>query len=201
MIVASITAAKRKPASWCKSRHAERFLNDLRERLAAFALSLHPEKTRLIEFGRYAAERRAGRGLGKPETFDFLGLTHYCSTEKGGTGFQLGRTTQRKRMRTKLREIKETLRLRRHVPIDEQGQYLGAVLRGNFAYFAVPTNTRLLSAFRYYVGIMWFKSLRRRSQRHRLTWERMCRLIERFLPSPRVQHPWPDQRFRVTHSR
>jgi RNA-directed DNA polymerase len=180
---------------------AERFLNDLRERLAAFALSLHPEKTRLIEFGRYAAERRAERGLGKPETFDFLGLTHYCSTEKGGTGFQLGRKTQRKRMRTKLREIKETLRLRRHVPIDEQGQYLGAVIRGHFAYFAVPTNTRLLSAFRYYIGIMWFKSLRRRSQRHRLTWERMCRLIARFLPSPRVQHPWPDQRFRVTHSR
>jgi len=94
--------------------------------------------------------------------------------------------TQRKRMRTKLREIKETLRRRRH---------------GHFAYFAVPTNTRLLSAFRYYIGIMWFQSLRRRSQRHRLTWERMCRLIERFLPSPRVQHPWPDQRFRATHSR
>src|SRR5262245_53751806 len=95
MIVASITAAKRKPASWCKSRHAERFLNDLKDRLAAFALSLHPEKTRLIEFGRYAAERRAVRGLGKPETFNFLGLTHYCSTEKGGTGFQLGRKTRR----------------------------------------------------------------------------------------------------------
>jgi RNA-directed DNA polymerase len=87
------------------------------------------------------------------------------------------------------------------VAIDEQGQYLGAVIRGHFAYFAVPTNTRLLSAFRYYVSIMWFKSLRRRSQRHRLTWERMCRLIARFLPSPRVQHPWPDQRFCVTHSR
>jgi RNA-directed DNA polymerase len=141
---------------------AERFLNDLRERLAAFALSLHPEKTRLIEFGRYAAARRVERGLGKPETFDFLGLTHYCSTEKGGTGFQLGRKTQRKRMRTKLREIRETLRLRRHVAIDEQGQYLGSVIRGHFAYFAVPTNTRLLSAFRYYISIMWFKSLRRR---------------------------------------
>jgi RNA-directed DNA polymerase len=180
---------------------AERFLKDLKERLAAFALSLHPEKTRLIEFGRYAAERRAERGLGKPETFDFLGLTHYCSTEKGGAGFQLGRNTQRKRMRIKLREIKETLRRRRHVPIDEQGQYLGAVIRGHFAYFAVPTNTRLLSVFRYNISIMWFQSLRRRSQRHRLTWERMCRLIERFLPSPRVLHPWPDQRFRVTHSR
>ena len=180
---------------------AERFLNDLKERLAAFALSLHPEKTRLIEFGRYAAERRAGRGQGKPETFDFLGLTHFCSTGTNGTGFQLGRQTQRKRMRAKLREIKGKLRLRRQLPIDEQGKYLGAVIRGHFAYFAVPTNTRLLSTFRYRISIMWFQSLRRRSQRHRLTWERMCRLIARFLPSPRVLHPWPDQRFRVTHSR
>jgi hypothetical protein len=165
---------------------AERFLSDLKERLAAFALSLHPETTRLIEFGRYAAERRAERGQGKPETFDFLGLTHYCSTGKDGTGFQLGRKTQRKRMRAKLREIKEKLRQRRQVPIDEQGQYLGTVIRGHFAYFAVPTNTRLLSAFRYHISIMWFQSLRRRSQRHRLTWERMCRIIARFLPSPRV---------------
>ena len=180
---------------------AERFLSDLKERLAAFALSLHPDKTRLIEFGRYAAERRAGRGQGKPETFDFLGLTHYCSTGTNGTGFQLGRQTQRKRMRAKLREIKEKLRLRRQLPIDEQGKYLGAVIRGHFAYFAVPTNTRLLSTFRYRISIMWFQSLRRRSQRHRLTWERMCRLIARFLPSPLVLHPWPDQRFRVTHSR
>src|SRR4029453_3667372 len=152
---------------------AERFQIDLKERLAKFALSLHPEKTRLIEFGRYAAERRAERGLGKPETFDFLGLTHYCSTEKEGTSFQTGRKTQRKRMRAKLREIKETLRRRRQLPIDEQGQYLGAVIRGHFAYFAVPTNGRLLSVFRYNISIMWFQSLRRRSQRHRLTWKRM----------------------------
>src|SRR5262249_28413026 len=165
---------------------AERFLNDLKERLVAFALSLHPEKTRLIEFGRYAAERRAGRGQGKPETFDFLGLTHYCSAGKDGTSFQLGRKTQRKRMRAKLRKIKEALRRRRQRPIDEQGQYLGSVIRGHFAYFAVPTNGRLLSAFRYHISIMWFQSLRRRSQRHRLTWERMCRLIARFLPS---RHP------------
>ena len=183
-------------------RHdAERFLSDLKERLAEFALSLHPEKTRLIEFGRYAAERRAERGMGKPETFDFLGLTHYCATRRHGAGFQLGRRTQRKRMRAKLQEIKETLRRIRHVPIDEQGRWLGTVIRGYFAYFAVPTNTPLLSAFRYHISISWFRSLRRRSQRHRLTWERMSRLVERFLPSPRVLHPWPDQRFRVTHSR
>jgi RNA-directed DNA polymerase len=180
---------------------AERFLIDLKERLAKFALSLHPEKTRLLEFGRYAAGRRAERGQGKPETFDFLGLTHYCSTRKDGTGFQLGRKTQRKRMKAKLREIKETLRRLRHTPIDEQGRRLGTMMKGYFAYFAVPTNTYLLSAFRYHTSIIWFRSLRRRSQRHRLTWERMVRLIKRFLPSPRVLHPWPDHRFHVKHSR
>jgi RNA-directed DNA polymerase len=169
--------------------------------LAKFALTLHPEKTRLVEFGRFAAERRAERGLGKPETFDFLGLTHYCGTRTGGTGFQLGRMTQRKRMKAKLQAIKETLRRLRHMPIDEQGRWLGTVIRGYFAYFAVPTNTHLLSAFRYHASMIWFRSLRRRSQRHRLTWERMSRLIKCFLPSPRALHPWPDTRFRVTHSR
>ena len=116
--------------------------------MAQFALSLHPEKTRLIEFGKFAAERRKRRGEGKPETFDFLGFTHYCTTRKDGTGFQLGRRTQRKRMRAKLHEITETLRRDRHEPIDEQGRWLGAVMRGYFAYFAVPTNSRMLSAFR-----------------------------------------------------
>ncbi len=180
---------------------AKRFLNDLKDRLARFALSLHPEKTRLIEFGKFAAERRKGRGEGKPEMFDFLGFTHYCTTRKDGTGFQLGRRTQRKRMRARLKEITETLRRDRHRPIDEQGSWLGAVVRGYFAYFAVPTNSRMLSAFRAHIGERWFHSLRRRSQRHRMTWERMSRLIERFLPPVRVLHPWPDRRFRVTHSR
>jgi RNA-directed DNA polymerase len=180
---------------------AERFLIDLKERLAKFALSLHPEKTRLLEFGRFAAERRAERGQGKPETFDFLGLTHYCTTRKDGTDFQLGRKTQRKRMKAKLREIKETLRRLRHTPIDEQGRWLGTMMRGYFAYFAVPTNTYLLSAFRYHISIIWFRSLLRRSQRHRLTWDRMIRLIKRFLPSPRVLHPWPNHRFHVKYSR
>ena len=180
---------------------AERFQIDLKERLAKFALSLHPEKTRLLEFGRYAAGRRAERGKGKPETFDFLGFTHYCSTRKDGVGFQLGRKTQRKRLKAKLREVKEILRRHRHTPIDEQGRWLGAMMKGHFAYFAVPTNTNLLSAFRYHSSIIWFRSLRRRSQRHRLTWERMVRLIKRFLPSPRVLHPWPDQRFNVKYSR
>jgi RNA-directed DNA polymerase len=180
---------------------AEHFLNELKERLARFALALHPDKTRLIEFGGFAAERRRRRGEGKPETFDFLGFTHYCTTRKKGTGFQLGRKTQRKRMRAKLREIKQELHRQRHVPIDEQGRWLGTVIKGYFAYFAVPTNTDLLSAFRAHIGERWFRSLRRRSQRHRLTWQRMGRLIDRFLPPVRVLHPWPDQRFRVKYSR
>src|SRR6266568_331724 len=177
------------------------YLHYVNDRLAKFALSLHPEKTRLIEFGRYAAERRADRGKGKPETFDFLGFTHYCSTKKDSADFQLGRKTQRKRMKAKLREIKETLRQHRHKPIDEQGRWLATVIKGYFAYFAVPTNTYLLSAFRYHISMKWFQSLRRRSQRHRLTWKRMTQLIDRFLPSPCVLHPWPDQRFGVTYSR
>jgi RNA-directed DNA polymerase len=180
---------------------AERFLNDLKERLAKFALSLHPEKTRLIEFGKFAAERRARRGAGKPETFDFLGLTHYASTKRDGPGFQLGRKTQRKRMRTKLREIKETLRQHRHKSIDEQGHWLGAVMRGHFAYFAVPTNTPALNAYRWHIIIRWLRSLRRRSQRHRLTWKRMGGYVERYLPPVRVLHPWPEERFRVAYSR
>ena len=104
-------------------------------------------------------------------------------------------------MKAKLREIKETLRRLRHTPIDEQGRGLGTMMKGYFAYFAVPTNTPLLSAFRYHTSIIWFRSLRRRSQRHRLTWERMVRLIKLFLPSPRVLHPWPDHRFNVNYSR
>ena len=167
----------------------------------AFALTMHPDKTRLIEFGSFAAERRRKRGEGKPETFDFLGFTHYCTTRKKGTGFQLGRKTQRKRMRAKLREIKQELHRQRHGPIDEQGRWLGTVIKGYFAYFAVPTNTDLLSAFRAHIGERWYRGLRRRSQRHRLTWERMGRLIDRFLPPVRVLHPWPDQRFRVKYSR
>ena len=180
---------------------AERFQSDLKERLAQFALSLHPEKTRLIEFGKFAAERRKRRGDGKPETFDFLGFRHYCTTKKDGTGFQLGRKTQPERMRAKIREIKETLRKHRHASIDEQGGWLGSVMKGYFAYFAVPTNTPALNAYRWHITVRWLRSLRRRSQRHRLTWERMFRIVERFLPTVRVLHPWPEERFRVAHSR
>jgi RNA-directed DNA polymerase len=180
---------------------AERFLIELKARLAQFALSLHPEKTRLIEFGKFAADRRSRRGLGKPETFDFLGFTHICETKADGSGFQLWRKTIRKRLKAKVREIKEELRRHVHASIAEQGRWLGSVMRGYFAYHAVPTNLMAISAFRHHVIVRWLRVLRRRSQRHRMTWARMQRIVDRYLPKARVLHPWPDERFRVTHSR
>jgi RNA-directed DNA polymerase len=179
----------------------ERFLADLKERLDEFALRLHPEKTRLIEFGKFAAERRARRGEGKPETFDFLGFTHICGTKADGQGFQLWRQTKRKRLKAKIREVKEELRRHMHASIDEQGRWLNSVLRGHYAYFAVPTNSAALSAFRHHVIVRWIRRLRRRSQRHRMTWKRMQPIIDRYLPRPRILHPWPEQRFRVKYSR
>jgi RNA-directed DNA polymerase len=179
----------------------ERFVADLKERLDEFALSLHPEKTRLIEFGKYAAERRARRGEGKPETFDFLGFTHICGKKADGTGFQLWRKTKRKRLKAKMREVKEELRRHMHAPIDEQGRWLNRVLQGHYAYFAVPTNSAALSAFRHHLIVRWIRRLRRRSQRHRMTWARMQLYIDRYLPGPRILHPWPEQRFRVKYSR
>lgn len=179
----------------------ERFLADLKERLDEFALSLHPEKTRLIEFGKFAAERRARRGEGKPETFDFLGFTHICGKKANGKGFQLWRKTKRKRLKAKAREVKEELRRHMHAPIDEQGRWLNSVLRGHYAYFAVPTNSAALSAFRHHLIVRWIRRLRRRSQRHRMTWKRMQKYIDRYLPRPRILHPWPEQRFRVKYSR
>ena len=179
----------------------ERFLADLKERLDEFALRLHPEKTRLIEFGKFAAERRARRGEGKPETFDFLGFTHICGTKSNGSGFQLWRKTKRKRLKAKIREVKDELRRHMHAPIDEQGRWLNSVLRGHYAYFAVPTNSAALSAFRHHIIVRWIRRLRRRSQRHRMTWARMQKHIDRYLPRPRILHPWPEQRFRVKYSR
>jgi RNA-directed DNA polymerase len=182
-------------------RHdAERFLTALTERLATFALRLHPEKTRLIEFGRYAARNRARRGQGRPETLTFLGFTHICSTSRNGK-FQLRRNTNKQRMRAKLTEIQDTLRQHWHKPIAEQGAWLGRVLRGYYAYHAVPLNGRRLEAFREQVKWLWLRVLRRRSQRHRMTWERVERLASRWLPHLRILHPWPDARFAVTHPR
>jgi group II intron reverse transcriptase/maturase len=173
---------------------AQRFLADLRERFATFGLELHPDKTRLIEFGRYAAERRKKRGDGKPETFDFLGFTHICAKAKNGR-FWLRRTTISKRMRAKLAEVKDQLRQRRHEPIPDQGKWLASVVRGHFAYYAVPGNSRAIRAFRDQVTRHWCASLRRRSQRHRLDWKRMDRIATRWLPPARIMHPYPEVRF------
>ncbi len=179
---------------------AERFLADLRERLAKFALELRAEKTRLVEFGRYAARQRAARGLGRPETFDFLGFTHICGKTRGAGAFQVKRITVSKRMRAKLREVNDELKRRKHLPIPEQGRWLGSVVRGHLAYYAVPGNIDALQAFRTQVVRHWYGALRRRSQRKRLNWGRMGRLVSRWLPSVRVFHPYPEQRFDV-HTR
>ena len=173
---------------------AEQFLADLRERFTKFALELHPDKTRLIEFGRYAARNRAARGDGKPETFDFLGLTHYCGKTKNGR-FWLKRKTISKRMRAKLAEVKNQTKQRRHLPISEQGEWLGSVVRGHLAYYAVPGNTYAVRAFREQVIRHWFKALRGRSQRTRVNWQRMNLYAKRWIPPARVQHPFPSLRF------
>jgi RNA-directed DNA polymerase len=173
---------------------ARRFLADLRDRLATFALELAPEKTRLIEFGRFAARNRARRGQGKPETFDFLGFKHCCSKTKSGR-FMLKRITIAKRMRAKLREVKDELKRRRHFPVPHQGRWLASVLRGHYAYYAVPGNNDAINAFYNQVTRHWYRSLRRRSQRSRLTWPRMRRIAARWLPTPRRMHPFPNARF------
>ena len=139
----------------------------MRERLGEFALSLHPEKTRLIEFGRFAAERRKRRGLGKPETFNFLGFTFICGKTRAGK-FQIKRKTRADRMRAKLQEIKQEMRRRMHQPIPEQGKWLRRVVRGYFNYHAVPTNGRALDVFRHHVTDLWRRTLRRRSQKDRI---------------------------------
>ena len=179
---------------------AQRFLKEMRERLREFALSLHPEKTRLIEFGRFAAERRKRRGLGKPETFNFLGFTFICSKTRAGR-FQIRRKTRADRMRAKLQEIKQEMRRRMHQPILEQGRWLERVVRGYFNYHAVPTNGQALDAFRHHVTDLWRRTLRRRSQKDRMTWARMTQLVDDWLPKPIILHPWPSDRFAVTHPR
>ena len=179
---------------------ARRFWDAMRERFEHFGLELHGGKTRLIEFGRFAADRRKRRGQGKPETFTFLGFTFICGQSRSGS-FMLQRKTRTDRMRAKLLEIKEQMRKRMHASIPEQGTWLRSVVTGFFAYHAVPTNQRALSAFRYHVVELWRKSLRRRSQKTKLTWERMTQLVNDWLPTPRILHPWPDQRFAVKHPR
>lgn len=179
---------------------ARRFWDAMRMRFEQFALELHGEKTRLLEFGRYAASRRQRRGLGKPETFTFLGFTFICGKSRRGS-FQLQRRTRTDRMRAKLREIKAELRIRMHHALPEQGRWLRAVVMGFFAYHAVPTNARALNAFHHYVADLWRRTLRRRSQKDKVTWNRMTQLTAAWLPPPRILHPWPDRRFTVRHPR
>jgi RNA-directed DNA polymerase len=173
---------------------AERFRKDLADRLARFGLSLNADKTRLIRFGRFAAQQRSERGLGRPETFEFLGFTHYCATTKDGR-FAVRRRTIAKRMAAKLRETKVLLMQRRHWPIQAQGRWLGAVVRGHLAYYSVPGNIHQVTAFRDQLVRHWYRALRRRGQRHRLNWQKMRRHAERWLPPARYMHPWPNERF------
>lgn len=179
---------------------AERFLRELRGRLAAFHLELHPDKTHLLEFGRFAAQNRSARGDGKPETFDFLGFTHYCTKTQRGK-FKLGRKTIRKRMNAKLQDIKEQLRKRMHEPVPKTGRWLSQVLRGHYGYYGVPTNSPALTLFRDRLTRLWYTTIRRRSHKARLPWDRMHRLVERWLPPACLTHPWPTDRFYAKYPR
>lgn len=177
---------------------AERFRQELRERLAKFGLELHPDKTRLIEFGRFAAQRRVERDAGKPETFEFLGFTHCCGKARQGA-FTIKRVSVAKRMRAKLQTIKEQLKRAMHRPVAEVGQWLRSVVQGWFNYHAVPSNRHSLDQFRTQVARLWRHALRRRSQKSgRWRWNRMTRLIDRWLPKPQTLHPFPNQRLIVT---
>ncbi len=176
------------------------FLAALRERLAEFGLALHPEKTRLIEFGRYAVRNRLRRGKGKPETFDFLGFTHCCGTTRQG-GFKILRLTIKKRMRATLKAIRGQLRKRMHQSVPLVGKWLRSVVQGYFNYFAVPGNAHRLTGFRNEVCRAWRRMLLRRSQRHGLSWKRFNRLVDRHIPPYRNTHPYPDARFRVKYPR
>jgi RNA-directed DNA polymerase len=179
---------------------ARRFLAALSERFEKFALSLHPDKTRLIEFGRHAVDERERRGLGKPETFSFLGFTFISGKSRNGK-FLIKRKSRRDRMTAKLKEVKEELRRRMHQPIQEQGKWLNRVVTCFFNYHAVPTNRAALVTFRDQIIDLWRRTLRRRSQKDGSTWDRIVKLADDFLPKPRILHPWPNQRFAVKHPR
>ena len=179
---------------------AKAFWDAMRERLREFSLSLHEDKTRLIEFGRFAAQTRARRGQGKPETFNFLGFTFICGKTRAGR-FLVVRKSRADRMRAKLKEVKGELWRMMHLPIPEQGKRLWQVLSGWLAYHAVPTNFRALQIFRDQVTKRWRRSLSRRSQRGGVTWERMRKIADEWLPRPRILHPWPRTRFAVQHPR
>src|SRR5256886_8448452 len=176
------------------------FLDALRQRLAEFALSLHPEKTRLIEFGRYAAQNRKRRGLGKPETFNFLGFTFICGKSRKGS-FLIKRKTRPDRMRAKLQAVSQELRRRMNLPLADVGKWLGYVVKGYFNYHAVPTNIRALRTFRDEIIRRWWRTLCRRSDKADIRRDRMKRLADAWLPQPHIHHPWPNQRFAVRYPR
>jgi RNA-directed DNA polymerase len=180
---------------------AERFLRQWRDRLQKFGLELHSGKTRLIEFGRFAALNREQRGESKPETFNFLGFTHICGKQRKNGKFLLLRQTVRKRLLTKLQELKVELRRRRHQPVAELGKWLKSVVQGHFNYYAVPGNLTSLKRFRIEVSKRWIRALRRRSQRHRITWVRLTALVDRWLPAPQILHLYPNLRFDAKHRR
>jgi RNA-directed DNA polymerase len=175
---------------------AEGFLAELKERFVKFGLELHPEKTRILEFGRYAGERRKKRGEGKPATFDFLGFTHCCGKTRQGT-FRVLRLTMAKRLRAKLKQVKLELRRRMHEGIAAVGRWLGSVVRGHYLYYGVPGNDRRLRAFNYRVFLAWWAAICRRSQKGRISLERMTRIAARWLPRPRIYHPYPAERLCV----
>jgi len=179
---------------------AERFLKEFGDRLAKFGLELHPEKTRLLEFGRFAAVDRRKRGEKKPETFTFLGFVHQCGTSPRGR-FMVWRQTANKRMVAKLKQIKQTLSRRMHEPLEQIGTWLRSVSKGYYQYHAVPGNLRAMNAFRHRLRRLWRSTLRHRSQRPNVGWQRIGPLFDRWLPAPRVLHPYPDARFDATHPR
>ncbi len=177
---------------------AKTYLGLLKQRLQAFGLAVHPEKTRLIRFGRFA--RQAGRAAGRPDTFDFLGFTHYCTTSKVGR-FKLGRKTSGKRLIKQIREVTRQLRQRMHAPVNETLAWLNRVVRGYVNYFGVPGNSNAIGRFRLEIVRRWWKLLRRRSQRSRLNWAKFGAWISRNLVKTRIVHPYPEQRFRAKYSR
>ena len=179
---------------------AQRFMDDLDERMGRFALELHPEKTRIIEFGRYAWHNRKTRGKGRPETFDFLGFTHYCCKTRKGK-FGLGRKPIAKRVTRTLNRIRAELQRRMHHDIYDVARWLGQVIRGWLGYYAVPTSGRFLCSFVHRIKLIWLKVLRRRSQRDRFGGSRLDRIVYTCWPPVRILHPWPDQRFAVKHFR
>jgi RNA-directed DNA polymerase len=175
-----------------------RFWRELAERLEQFGLKLHPQKTRLIEFGRFASSNRKARGEGKPESFDFLGFTHVCARRRSDGRFTVRRLTIAKRQRKKLKEIRAWLKRNRAIPVADQGRYVGSVIRGAIQYFGVPGNSAALCAFRTEICKSWLRALRRRSQKAaKLTWDRFNQLVRQWVPSIRLVHPYPNERLHV----